>query len=88
VRIQDLADQAFLGYTDEYFGGQAYNQVLAQAAADVLPGWNYLPYQVYANSIFGDKVKDAYAGNGTLTDAYQAWQTDLVSYGQQNGFIS
>jgi multiple sugar transport system substrate-binding protein len=83
----DLASDDFLNYSDEYFGGQKYNQVLAQAAKDVLPGWSYLPYQVYANSIFGDKVKDAYSGKGTLKDAYAAWQTDLEAYGRENGFI-
>jgi multiple sugar transport system substrate-binding protein len=83
----DLAKPDFLGYTDTYFGGQQYNQVLAQAAKDVLPGWSYLPYQVYANSIFGDKVKDAYSGKGNLKDAYAAWQTDLEKYGKDNGFI-
>ena len=83
----DLAKADFLGYTDKYFGGQEYNKVLAQAAKDVLPGWSYLPYQVYANSIFGDKVKDAYSGKGKLKDAYAAWQTDLEKYGKENGFI-
>ncbi|PMV37461.1 hypothetical protein, partial [Pseudomonas sp. FW305-3-2-15-C-LB1] len=73
----ELADAEWQGYTDEYFGGQEYNKVLAQAADDVLPGWSYLPFQVYANSIFGDKVSGAYTGSGTLTDAYKAWQTDL-----------
>lgn len=83
----DLASDAFLTHTDKYFGDQQYNKVLAQAAKDVLPGWSYLPYQVYANSVFGDKVKDAYAGKGTLKDAYAAWQTDLEKYGKENGFI-
>lgn len=83
----ELADSAFLGYTDEYFGGQAYNEVLAQAAENVTPGWSYLPFPVYANSIFGDKVSGAYSGSGNLKDAYAAWQTDLVSYGQSQGFI-
>ena len=83
----DLASADFLGHTDKYFGGQEYNKVLAQAAKDVLPGWSYLPFQVYANSIFGDKVKDVYAGKGTLKDAYAAWQTDLEKYGKENGFI-
>jgi multiple sugar transport system substrate-binding protein len=82
----DLNNPDFLAYTDEYFGGQAYNEVLAQAAADVLPGWSYLPFQVYANSIFGDKVGPVYEGNGTLADAYASWQTDLVAYGNENGF--
>lgn len=83
----NLEDPAFLNHTDKYFGGQEYNKVLAQAAKDVLPGWSYLPFQVYANSVFGDKVKDAYAGKGTLKDAYAAWQTDLEKYGKANGFI-
>lgn len=83
----NLEDPAFLTYTDKYFGGQEYNKVLAQAAKDVLPGWSYLPYQVYANSIFGDKVKDVYAGKGTLKGAYAAWQADLEKYGKANGFI-
>ena len=82
-----LCSADFLGHTDQYFGGQEYNKVLAQAAKDVLPGWSYLPFQVYANSIFGDKVKDVYAGKGTLKDAYAAWQTDLEKYGKENGFI-
>ncbi|MHA7862473.1 ABC transporter substrate-binding protein [Tessaracoccus sp. Y36] len=82
----ELEDPEFLGHTDEYFGGQAYNEVLAQAAEDVLPGWSYLPFQVYANSIFGDKVTGAYTGSGTLTEAYAAWQTDLESYAKDNGF--
>lgn len=83
----DLADPAFLDYTDEYFGGQQYNRVLAQAAKDVQPGWSYLPFQVYANSIFGDKVKDVYAGQGTLKDAFAAWQVDLEQFGRANGFL-
>lgn len=82
----ELADAEWQGYTDEYFGGQEYNKVLAQAADDVLPGWSYLPFQVYANSIFGDKVSGAYTGSGTLTDAYKAWQTDLETYAKDNGF--
>ncbi|MDR1450333.1 MAG: sugar ABC transporter substrate-binding protein [Propionibacteriaceae bacterium] len=84
--LADLQKTEFLDYTDEYFGGQQYNQVLAQAAKDVLPGWSYLPYQVYANSIFGDKIAGAYSGIGTLADAFKAWGVDLVAYGQQNGF--
>lgn len=83
----ELADAEFLSYTDEYFGGQAYNEVLSQAAADVLPGWSYLPFQVYANSIFGDKVTGAYSGSGNLVDAYGSWQSDLESYAKQNGFM-
>lgn len=84
----ELADEKWTSYTDEYFGGQEYNKVLAQAAADVLPGWSYLPFQVYANSIFGDKVSGAYTGSGKLTESFKAWQSDLEAYAKQNGFMS
>ena len=83
----ELENAEWQAYTDEYFGGQEYNKVLAQAAADVLPGWSYLPFQVYANSIFGDKVNGAYNGKGTLTEAYKAWQSDLEAYAKSNGFM-
>ncbi|MDO5048688.1 MAG: sugar ABC transporter substrate-binding protein [Actinomycetaceae bacterium] len=82
-----LTDEDFLTYTDEYFGGQEYNKVLAQAAADVLPGWSYLPFQPYANTIYGDKIAGAFAGTTTVEDALATWQTDLESYAKQNGFM-
>lgn len=82
-----LQDEAFLSHTDEYFGGQEYNKVLAQAAADVLPGWSYLPFQAYANTVYGDKIAPVYTGNTKMSDALNAWQTDLESYAKQNGFM-
>jgi multiple sugar transport system substrate-binding protein len=69
-----------------YFGGQAINQVLSKASADVLPGWSYLPFQVYANSIFPNTVGQAYAGKGTLSAGLSAWQQQSASYGSQQGF--
>jgi multiple sugar transport system substrate-binding protein len=69
-----------------YFGGQAINQVLSQASSDVLSGWNYLPFQVYANSIFSNTVGAAYTGKGTLTSGLAAWQQQSASYGTQQGF--
>lgn len=81
-----LSDPAFVDQESEYFGGQQINQVLTQAAADVRPGWQYLPYQVYANSIFGDTVGQAYQSKSDLNVGLQAWQDQLVSYGNDQGF--
>ncbi len=81
-----LSDPAFVDQKSEYFGGQQINQVLTQAAADVRPGWQYLPYQVYANSIFGDTVGQAYQSKSDLNVGLQAWQDQLVSYGNDQGF--
>ncbi|MFB6978838.1 hypothetical protein [Streptomyces scopuliridis] len=35
-----------------YFGGQQANKIFADSANNVGTGWSYLPYQVYANSVF------------------------------------
>ena len=60
--------------------------VIADAATNVVPGWSYLPYQVYGNSIFGDTVGNAYTDKSDLNAALQAWQDALIEYGNAQGF--
>lgn len=81
-----LSDPAFVDKKSDYFGGQAINQVLTQASSDVVKGWNYLPFQVYANSIYGDTVGQAYANKSDLNAGLTAWQDQLVQYGNDQGF--
>lgn len=83
---KDLNSSDFLASAPDYFGGQKINEVLVQGAKDVQTGWQYLPYQVYANSIFGDTVGQSYSSNGDLNSGLQAWQKSLVDYGNQQGF--
>ena len=68
------------------FGGQQVNQVLSQSAQDVAEGFSYLPFQVYANSIYNDTVGQAYANKSSLDDGIAAWQSKLVEYGNAQGF--
>jgi multiple sugar transport system substrate-binding protein len=82
----DLNSAAFLNAQFPYFGGQQANKIFSQSAKDVLPGWSYLPYQVYANSIFNDTVGKAYVSGTTLPDGLKTWQDKSVSYGRQQGF--
>ena len=56
------------------------------AAGTVAPGWSYLPYQLYANSIFGDTVGKSYQAKSDLDTGLKAWQDALVAYGNQQGF--
>jgi len=77
---------AFKNKEFPYFGGQKVNEVLAQAAAGVVSGWTYLPFQVYANSIFNDTVGKAYVSNTTLADGLKSWQDASVKYGKDQGF--
>ena len=81
-----LESDAFLNEEPEYFGGQKINEVLVQAAKDVRPGWQYLPFQVYANSIFSDTVGQSYASKGDLNAGLATWQDQLVQYGNDQGF--
>lgn len=82
----DLQSESFLNAESAYFGGQKINEVLVQASKDVVPGWSYLPFQAYANSIFSDTVGQAYGSKGDLNGGLQAWQDATAKYGQQQGF--
>ena len=83
---KDLASDAFLSDAPEYFGGQKINEVLADGAKNVSTGWQYLPYQVYANSIYADSVGQSYASNSDLNTGLKAWQQSIVDYGNKQGF--
>ena len=81
-----LSSSSWQGVTPAYFGGQAINKVLAQASNSVLSGWSYLPFQVYANSVFPNTVGQAYTGKSTIDAGLKAWQQQSASYGTQQGF--
>lgn len=83
---KDLNSSDFLATAPDYFGGQKINEVLVDGAKNVKTGWQYLPFQVYANSIYGDTVGQSYTSNSSLNPGLQAWQKALVEYGNQQGF--
>ncbi|MBT2500870.1 sugar ABC transporter substrate-binding protein [Agromyces sp. ISL-38] len=81
-----LNADSFLNEAPEYFGGQEVNKVLVDASKNVAEGWEFLPFQVYANSVFADTVGKSYADNSDLNRGLQAWQDNLVDYGNTQGF--
>lgn len=81
-----LNSKAFQDTEFPYFGGQRANKIFAESAANVADDWSYLPYQVYANSIFNDTVGEAYVSGTTLQDGLKAWQDASVKYGSEQGF--
>ncbi|TIH39069.1 ABC transporter substrate-binding protein [Subtercola vilae] len=81
-----LNDPTFLADAPTYFGGQLINKVLLDASNSVVPGWQYLPFQTYANSVFSDTVGQSYANKSDLNKGLAAWQESSVSYGAQQGF--
>ena len=49
-------------------------------------GWEFLPFQAYANSIFADNVGQAYTKQTDLLTGLQNWQKAIVGYGNSQGF--
>ena len=84
--VKDLNDPAFVDKKDPYFGGQPVNQVLTAAADSVVSGWSYLPFELYANTIYGDTAGKAYLAKSDLNAGLLAWQDALVDYGNEQGF--
>lgn len=82
----ELSSDEFLNTEFPYFGGQKANEVFAQSAENVVPDWSYLPFQVYANSIFNDTVGQAYVGKTDLSASLADWQAAVEKYGKEQGF--
>jgi len=82
----ELTSEDFVNQESEYFGGQKINEVLTAASTEVREGWSYLPYTVYANSIFGDTVGQSYANGTGLASGLATWEERLKTYGADQGF--
>lgn len=75
------------GKANEYFGGQKFNEVLAKAASDVITGYKFLPFEVYARGVFSDNAGAAYTDKSeTLTQGIAAWQKNLKTYAEGQGY--
>ncbi|MYS36599.1 multiple sugar transport system substrate-binding protein [Streptomyces sp. KhCrAH-43] len=81
-----LESASFQNTAFPYFGGQQANKIFAQSAAAVPDDWSYLPYQVYANSVFNDTAGKAYVSGTTLAEGLRTWQDASVKYGDEQGF--
>jgi len=82
----DLSSSAFIDQESAYFGGQKINQVLVDASKTVAPGWQYMPWQSYANGIYGDTVGKSYLNHTDINEGLKAWQDENVTYGKDQGF--
>ncbi|MEU1132028.1 sugar ABC transporter substrate-binding protein [Streptomyces sp. NPDC005900] len=83
---KDLRSKEFQDTKFPYFGGQRANKIFAESAADVPADWEYLPYQVYANSIFNDTAGKAYVSGTPLAKGLRSWQDASARYGTEQGF--
>lgn len=81
-----LNSSEFKDQSNAYFGGQKVNAVLADAANLPVETYQFLPYNAYAQSVYGDIVGKAYSGKETLAAALKEYQDNLVQYGNNQGF--
>ncbi|HEX6520168.1 MAG TPA: hypothetical protein VF070_09175 [Streptosporangiaceae bacterium] len=81
-----LSNSSFLNASVKVLGGQQANKILATSASEVPAGWQYLPFQVYANSVYVDTLGQNITAGANLSPGLTAWQQRIASYGQSNGF--
>jgi multiple sugar transport system substrate-binding protein len=79
-------DPSFADKPSAVLGGQKDIPVYKTASSQVLSGWQYLPYNLYANSIFKDTVGQQFASGGDVNAGLKAWQKALAAYGTSQGF--
>ncbi|WP_328991884.1 extracellular solute-binding protein [Kribbella sp. NBC_01245] len=84
--LEETRDPAFLDKAYAAFGDQKINRLFDVTSDTVGEGWQFLPYQTYANSIFGDTVGQSYKNKSDLNAGLKAWQDALVDYGKRQGF--
>ena len=71
---------------EKSFGGQNVNEVLSAAAQRPTEKFQYLPYNPYAQTAYGDEVSKAYSGDITLEKALENYANKLAEQGKQQGY--
>lgn len=72
---------------NDYFGGQNVNEVLSKAAQLPVTKFQYLPYNPFAQSAYGDEiVAQAYAKKTTLKKAMESYAKKLAEHGKEQGY--
>ncbi|MGS2647661.1 ABC transporter substrate-binding protein [Streptosporangium sp. G12] len=81
-----LRNKRFLDVEIPILGGQRANRLFSKGSTQVAKGWQYLPFQLYANSLFGDSVGRSLSNATDLDIGLRAWQLQLSAYARRQGF--
>ena len=83
----DILESAeFAGAKNDFYGGQAVNEVFVKSAKAIDLGFEWSPFQDYLYQVMSDEFGAALSGNGTLADAFDRIQSLVVTYAQDQGF--
>ena len=86
-KLSNLDDEEFLATTNEFFGDQKYNEVLAESSKNVATGWQYPPFFGWARTSYEDVSAPLYnSGKGTLADVLETWKQRSIESGNEQGF--
>jgi multiple sugar transport system substrate-binding protein len=81
-----LADKELMGHKYDFYGGQAVNEIFAEAENHVDPSFEFAPFQDYVNSQLQDELAAALSGKGTLAEAFDRVQDTIVGYAADQGY--
>ena len=82
-----LENEEYLAATDDYYGGQQVNQVIADVAANVRTGWQFPPFFEWMRSEWNDVATPYFTnGEGDLKTVFDNWQKSSIDYGNEQGF--
>lgn len=70
----------------ELFGGQKARPIFKQSSAIVDPSFQWSPFQDYADQILMEELSTAAAGQGTLVEAIDRVQEQIVAFARDQGF--
>ncbi|WEV66141.1 sugar ABC transporter substrate-binding protein [Bifidobacterium sp. ESL0764] len=71
---------------NDYFGGQNVNKILAEGAQRPTEKFQYLPYNPFAQTAYGDEISKAYHKDITLEKAMSNYAQKLADHGKQEGY--
>lgn len=70
----------------DFYDGQKVNAVFADISETVAADWQWLPYNDYASASFKETLGAAITEKRDLMAALEEWKSELVSYGEAQGF--
>jgi multiple sugar transport system substrate-binding protein len=81
-----IEDKELMGTKYDFYGGQAVNEIFAEAENHVDVGFEFAPFQDYVNTQIQDELAASIGGKGTLADAFDRVQETVVSYANDQGY--
>ncbi|WP_454855759.1 ABC transporter substrate-binding protein [Promicromonospora soli] len=81
-----LQDPEWLDQEAEFYGGQQVDKLFAEISGTVSTDMQWLPFMDFAYSAFNETLGDAISQRGDMSAGLEAWQAELVSYAESQGF--